>query len=295
MQRSPYGKKDVDLVMQMLRDRNNRLEDRKTLEVDLKQAEELLAGVKAEYTSRESYAPILDMIADALGAKSEGPTKQDVLELEETVEYYVELRKHNEARLNELFELQARLHEREPELLRFAESQLKVEEQPEKPEFPTARAALSEEEVSSLFNIEYLREQIIPWMDNVNIIVDGYNVIGRVPRYNYRVQEAKLGECRDRLINDLDYLRSQTRASWCVVFDTIHRSTQMEVRGIRVVFPEGSRKTLKESGDDRVVAEAAELKNSGANVFVVTNDRELSSRVSDVGARALSIGEVFKY
>lgn len=295
MQHHGYTEEDIGLVLQLLDERNDRLKHRKTLEFELKQVEEMLAQARTEYESRQNYAPILQIIAEALGTRAEGATKQDVRELEETVEYYVELREHNEARLAELFRLQEQLHAAEPGLLAAAEARQRERERPRAPEPEPVNAALSEQEVRSLFNLDYLRELIGPWIENAHIIVDGYNVIGRVPRYNYRVQEAKLGECRDRLIRELDFLQSQVQADWCVVFDTVHQSYETKQRDIRVIFPEGNRTTSKETGDDRIVEEAKMLADREGCVYVVTNDRELGSRAADVGATILSIGQVFRY
>ena len=302
-----YTEEDVDIVVAMLLDIDRRLEDRKTQERERKQAEEQLHREKLRFRLREPYASLITRIAELLGVPSPASaTADEITGLTETVQYYTELHERNEQTLDALFKIQAELFKMNPQLFKEAErirDRAKEEErkygilaQPERAAPAPAHApTLSSEEVERLFNLQYLYNQISPWYEGACFIVDGYNVIGRVPRYNYRVQVARLGECRDRLIHDLDYLKSQIEGDWCVVFDTVHAYEEDEQSGIRVVFPHGNRVSSKETGDDRVVAEAERLVAEQRKVFVITNDNELSARCADAGATTLAVGEVFRY
>jgi predicted RNA-binding protein with PIN domain len=302
-----YTEEDVEIVVAMLLDIDRRLEERKVQERERKQAEEQLHREKARFRLREPYASLIRQIAEMLGVPSPASaTADEINELTETVQYYAELQERNNQALEALFKIQAELFKMNSQLFKEAERRRDQAKEEERkygvlaqmegaPLVPAASPAMSSEDVERLFNLQYLFSQISPWYEDACFIVDGYNVIGRVPRYNYRVQVARLGECRDRLIHDLDYLKSQIEGDWCVVFDTVHAYEEAEQCGIRVVFPHGNRISSKESGDDRVVAEAERLVAEKRKVFVITNDAELSARSADVGATTLAVGEVFRY
>jgi predicted RNA-binding protein with PIN domain len=288
-----YNEEDIKVVVGMLEEILDRLEQRKTLEHERKQVESHLNKQTGIYKLREPYISLIIKLAGMLGFElSSTATAGEITELRETVEYYAELEERNEQFLGELFKLQQELHKMAPDLVREAERKRDSQAQSTVFDLPVP---VSSEDVEALFNMQYFFSQITPWHEDASFIVDGYNVIGRVPRYNYRVLDAKLGECRDALIRDLDYLKTQVEGDWCVVFDTIHASEETKVRDVRVIFPHGNRASCKESGDDRIVAEAARLVAEKRKVFVITNDADLSRRCVDAGATTLAVGQVFRY
>lgn len=293
MEAHKYSEEDITAVVKMLLEIDDRIGQRRTLEHERRQVEAHLAKQLAIYKLREPYIGLIMKISDLLGfSLSSAATAGEITELQEVVEYYKELEERNESFLEELFAIQTGLHKMAPALLGEAERRRDTQA-------PTITAPVpvpvSSEEVEALFNLQYLFTQISPWVEDGSFIVDGYNVIGRVPRYNYMVRGAKLGECRDLLIRDLDYLRTQVEGDWCVVFDTIHASEETKVRDIRVIFPHGNRLASKESGDDRIVAEAQRLVAEKRKVFVITNDADLKRRCVEAHATTLNNSEIFRY
>ncbi len=258
-----------------------------------KQVEAHLAKQLAIYKLREPYIGLIMKISDLLGfTLSSTATAGEITELKEVVEYYKELEERNEDFLKDLFAIQTDLHKMAPALIKEAERRRDTQVPQPKPPEPEP---VGPEDMEKLFNLQYLNTQISPWFEDASFIVDGYNVIGRVPRYNYWASGAKLGECRDLLIRDLDFLKTQVEGDWCVVFDTIHASEETKVRDIRVIFPHGNRYTSKESGDDRIVAEAQRLIAEKRKVFVVTNDADLKRRCVEKGATTINNCEIFRY
>ncbi len=293
MEAHKYSDEDISAVVAMLKEIVERLEERRTLEHERRQVEAHLAKQLAIYKLREPYIGLIMKISDLLGfTLSSAATAGEITELKEVVEYYKELEERNQGFMDELFAIQTELHKMAPALIKEAERRRDIQVPTPTPAAP---APVSSEEVEALFNLQYLFTQITPWIDDASFVVDGYNVIGRVPRYNYRVQAAKLGECRDLLIRDLDFLKTQVEGDWCVVFDTIHASEETKVRDIRVIFPHGNRYASKESGDDRIVAEAQRLIAEKRKVFVVTNDADLKRRCVEEGATTINNCEIFRY
>ncbi len=293
MEAHKYSEEDITAVVKMLEEVLDRLGQRKTLEHERKQVEAHLAKQLAIYKLREPYIGLIMKISDLLGfTLSATATAGEITELQEVVEYYRELEERNESFLGELFTIQNSLHKMAPALIKEAERRRDTQAPSV---LPPAPAPVSSEAVEALFNLQYLYTQISPWFEDASFVVDGYNVIGRVPRYNYMVRGAKLGECRDLLIRDLDFLKTQVDGDWCVVFDTIHASEETKVRDIRVIFPHGNRYSSKESGDDRIVVEAQRLVAEKRKVFVITNDADLKRRCVEAHATTLNNCEIFRY
>ena len=150
-------------------------------------------------------------------------------------------------------------------------------------------------EVLALFNLSYFKTKLSRSLDdNPVIIIDGYNVIGTVPRYDYRVSGCELRVCRDRIIRDVDFLGTQVEGEYVVVFDTVHSSLVEFKHGVKVVYPQ-NRQSSKQSGDREIVRAVEEDFKDSRTVYVVTNDNLLGESVRDLGASVLKVGEVFKY
>lgn len=145
------------------------------------------------------------------------------------------------------------------------------------------------------FNLDHFKLSIANHYDeDYVLIVDGYNAIGSIRRYDYRASGCQLGECRDRLVRDLDFLASQISGKVLVVFDTVHNYSEKVVHGVQVVFPD-NRNSSKQSGDNHIIERTKDLVTEGNSVFVVTNDNDLGARVMNLQAKPLKLGEVFKY
>lgn len=145
------------------------------------------------------------------------------------------------------------------------------------------------------FNLDHFKLTIANHYDeNYILIVDGYNAIGSIRRYDYRAVGCQLGECRDKLVKDLDFLASQISGKIMVVFDTIHNYSEKLVHDVQVVFPD-NRMSSKQSGDNHIVERTKELVADGNSVFVLSNDNDLGDRIKLLSAKPLKLGEVFKY
>jgi hypothetical protein len=119
------------------------------------------------------------------------------------------------------------------------------------------------------------------------LIVDGANVVGSVPDGWWHDRRGAAQRLRDALVAvAATGLRSDTApdgpdgpAEVVLVVEGAARDLP-SVPGVRVVSAPGS-------GDDEIVAQAAAGVGDGRPVWVVTADRGLRSRVTEVGARVL--------
>ncbi|MCD6119172.1 NYN domain-containing protein [bacterium] len=178
-----------------------------------------------------------------------------------------------------------KLHAKFPQIWRLADIARENDE----------AASSDQPDYFSRFNLAHFQDKIANhYEDSFALIVDGYNAIGTIPRYDYRGSGCRLGECRDRLCRDLDFLSSQISGKIIIVFDTVHTYYEKTVNDLKIVYPD-NRQSSKQSGDDQIVKLVEELSQDSQAVFVVTNDNELGGRVTVVGANLLKIGDVFKY
>jgi hypothetical protein len=112
------------------------------------------------------------------------------------------------------------------------------------------------------------------------LVIDGANVVGSRPDGWWRDRS---GAAR-RLAEELESAQLPYDAVVLVLEGTARRGRpEGREQGLRVEHSDGS-------GDDTVVAEVARWIAAGAEVDVVTADRELRSRVDATGGRTLGPG-----
>jgi hypothetical protein len=115
------------------------------------------------------------------------------------------------------------------------------------------------------------------------LIVDGANVVGSVPDGWWRDRRAAAQRLRDALpaiaTRGLAPDGPDGPLEVVLVVEGAARDLP-SVPGVRVVSASGS-------GDDEIAAQAAAAVREGRPVWVVTADRGLRSRVTEVGARVL--------
>ncbi|MFE0137531.1 NTP pyrophosphohydrolase [Streptomyces sp. NPDC059037] len=112
------------------------------------------------------------------------------------------------------------------------------------------------------------------------LVVDAANVVGSVPDGWWRDRRGAAERLRDRLVPYADEGLPGLPGPLDVVLVVEGRARGVEsVPGVRVDSAPGS-------GDDRIV-ELVALRGSDRACVVVTADRELRRRVTDLGARYL--------
>ncbi len=230
--------------------------------------------------ARDVLFDLSDKFGVQLGVLTDGEAEEAKLTISRLETEIAEL----EADRGNLQKYQEVLHNQFPELMLLVRAETSGNGKP-----------LQDADYFARFNLDHYKSMIANHYDeDYTLIVDGYNVIGAIRRYDYRSAGCPLGECRDKLVKDLDFLASQISGKVMVVFDTVHNYSEKVVYGVQVVFPE-NRTTSKQSGDNHIVERTKELTGAGESVFVVTNDNDLGERIRALGAKPLKLGDVFKY
>ena len=119
-------------------------------------------------------------------------------------------------------------------------------------------------------------------------ILDGYNIVMRLPELFQKSDRLSFEASREGLVNFLSTYRPQgnVRNPVTIVFDGYAEMKlnwgRLRQEAIQIIFSE------QESADDRIVSL---IGKAAREMIVVTDDRELSLRVRDRGARVVSIKE----
>ena len=119
------------------------------------------------------------------------------------------------------------------------------------------------------------------------VVVDVANVVGSVPDGWWRDRAGAASRLLDRVSRrasrgvaaDALWLEGDVWfPRWTAVVEGQARAVSTEVAGVEVVAAPGE-------GDDAIVSVAAEFRDRGHDVIVVTSDRGLSERIVEVGGR----------
>lgn len=128
------------------------------------------------------------------------------------------------------------------------------------------------------------------------ILIDGFNSIGSVPRYDYKHLNAELGQCRDMLIRDISWLACQLGGEWHIVYDTVHNYDRLKIPMFDNVFVDyqpGNRITRKNFCDEWLIKMVMDALGQ-VDVIVITNDLDLLQRVSSMGAQTAFISDLYR-
>ena len=123
------------------------------------------------------------------------------------------------------------------------------------------------------------------------VVVDVANVVGSVPDGWWRDRAGAASRLLDRVSRrasrgvaaDALWLEGDVWfPRWTAVVEGQARAVSTEVAGVEVVAAPGE-------GDDAIVSVAAEFRDRGHDVIVVTSDRGLSERIVEVGGRVRGV------
>ena len=123
------------------------------------------------------------------------------------------------------------------------------------------------------------------------VVVDVANVVGSVPDGWWRDRAGAASRLLDRVSRrasrgvaaDALWLEGDVWfPRWTAVVEGQARAVSTEVAGVEVVAAPGE-------GDDAIVSVAAEVRDRGHDVIVVTSDRGLSERIVEVGGRVRGV------
>ncbi|GEM_PF-2498624 len=310
----PEDVEDLVKFLEIIRSKSRRRDELEKKEKDLNKE---IQEVSLQLEERKPIAEVMDRIRKHLKSEGVEPTpEQNLYTQEDLTKLKCELngvqRELNQLRdqLRTYKQELDLIREKHPTLLQRAEEKLS-EGAPSK-ELPTL---ISDQDRLQFFNLDYLRKQFQMKYITPLLIFDGYNAIGNVRRYLERKDHHELRTTRDLLISDLDFLASQIPGSYVVVFDSFHETGVTTRYDIQVIFAGGT-PGEKDKADNLIVdlvkyikgdrhalegypakvqQVAEELVERGSDqIFVVTNDNELKSRVTKLDAGVINVGEVFK-
>lgn len=128
------------------------------------------------------------------------------------------------------------------------------------------------------------------------VLIDGFNAIGSIARYDYKHLNAELGQCRDMLIRDISWLGCQLGGEWHIVYDTVHNYDRVKIPMFDNVFVDyqpGNRVTRKNFSDEWLIKMIMDALGQ-VDVIVVTNDLDLLQRVNSMEVQTIFVSDLYR-
>lgn len=192
-------------------------------------------------------------------------------------------------RINQLTEYLKEINDYAPELLNTAQYHKRITD--------FINENYPDDEMADVFDIQgFIAKTNWDKLYRPYVLIDGFNAIGSVQRYDYKHLNAELGQCRDMLIRDISWLGCQLGGEWHIVFDTVHNYDRLKIPmfdNIFVDYQPGNRITRKNFCDEWLIKMLMDVIGQ-VDVIVVSNDLELLQRINTMEVQTVFVSDLYR-
>ncbi len=117
----------------------------------------------------------------------------------------------------------------------------------------------------------------------MDIIVDGYNVIFKIPELGYSTEKCDIETLRNRFLTILEQYKEKRRHKLIVVFDGkgTGKMSETRVEGLDVIF------SKQDLDADEEIKRMVRNSENPRNITVITSDRDIEQYVKRYGCKVV--------